>query len=203
MKSMDEFLARILPRVPGVPRPMVHDAIRQAAIEFCQRTRMWRDEDEFRVSGECEPMVAIGPAAIFEIESARFNGNQLRPVSLAWLDEQVPRWRDMDASEGRWITQLSPDTVKVVPGGDGLLTLSLVLQPSDKAVEVPDFLVTHYVREIADGALGELFATPGQWANPGLAEFHLSRFQRRLDELFNSNMKGQQGAPVRTKPHFF
>ena len=40
MKPIDDFLPLILPRAPGCPEPIAFDAIRQAAIEFCERTRI-------------------------------------------------------------------------------------------------------------------------------------------------------------------
>lgn len=203
MISLEAFYPRILPRVPAAPVPMVDEAIRQAAIEFCQRTRLWRGDDEFNVAGECEVVVTPHGAELFEIESARFNGNPLTPVSLRWLDDEVHRWRELSADLGKWITQVEPDTVRVVPMAPGHLALSLLMVPAQRAERLPDWLYQHHARAITDGALAELLSTPGEYANPGLAAFHSDRFQRLLDEVFASGTQGQQKAKIRTKPHFF
>lgn len=202
MKDFSVFKRYIMPRVPGAAEPTVDSAIREAAIEFCRRTRIWREEDTFTVSDESELVAVPFGAALFEIESARFNGFMLEPTSLSWLDGNVPRWQEQ-VGRGKWITQLRPDTVRIVPTEPGTLDLSLFLMPANDADQVPDFLADHHVRCIADGALADLLAMPYDYANPGLAGYHAQRFDRRLNELSNLNIKGQQRAPVRTKPQFF
>jgi DMSO reductase anchor subunit len=39
---MTDWLPYVQSEVHGCPRPMVFDAIRQALIIFCQKTRFWR-----------------------------------------------------------------------------------------------------------------------------------------------------------------
>lgn len=204
MKEFDVFYRRILPRVKGVAMPMVDEAIRQAGIEFCERTRLWRDEDQFTASDalDYEPMVAPYGAVIFEIETARFNGELLEVATRDWLDDHVPRWREQQASQAKWVTQSQPDTIRLVPAAQGTVALELFLKPANDAEMFPDFMVDHYARVITDGALAELYATPGDFQNPGLAQFHSQRFNARLDELFDSHATGQQSAPVRVKAQF-
>ena len=201
MKDFSSFKKRIMPRVPGAAEPTVNDAIREAAIEFCRRTRMWREEDTFQVDDDSELIAVPYGAVLHEIESARFNGYPLEPVTLSWLEDNVPQWRTQSGG-GKWITQLRPDTVRVVPTGPGTLDLSLFLVPAPDTDQLPDFLADHYVRCIADGALADLLAMPYDYANPGLASYHAERFERRLSELFNQNLRGQQRASVRVRPQF-
>ena len=50
MSSLDSFLPYVRPWAPGVPDPTAYKAIRQAAVEFCERTRLWKFEDDFDVN---------------------------------------------------------------------------------------------------------------------------------------------------------
>lgn len=204
MKDFDTLYRRIMPRVRGAAIPVVDEAIRQAAIEFCQRTRLWRDEDEFKTSDslDYEPMVVPHGAVIFEIESARFNGYPLEVITKRWLEDHVPRWREQTSSQAKWITQSQPNTIRLVPAAAGTVHLDLFLQPSNDADQLPDFMIDHYSRVLADGALAELYAMPGDFQNPGLAGFHSQRFNESLDGLFDSHATGQQAAPVRVKAQF-
>lgn len=204
MKEFDDLYRRILPRVRGVAMPMVDEAIRQAAIEFCQRTRLWRDEDQFKSSDnlDYEPIVAPPGAVIFEIESARFNDQPVEAVSRDWLDGHVPTWRTLQGDLAKWVTQSKPDTIRLVPAAKGDVHLDLYLQPANDATSLPDFLIDHHARTLTDGALAELYATPGDFQNPGLAQFHATRFAESLDTLFDSHATGQQAAPVRVKARF-
>lgn len=205
MKDLEALFPRIAPRVKGASDPIIRSAIRTAAMEFCERTRLWRSADTFSISeASCNVMAVPYGAVLYEIESARFNGQALEPASLSWLEDNVYQWRDKTGSAGTWITQLAPDTVRMVPAASGKLDLLLILKPSDDTDHLPDFIVQSHGPVIADGALAELMTVPEQpFYNPDLASFHSSRFRQNLDRLFNSSMKGQQRAPIRTVPQFF
>lgn len=203
MKGFDDLYRRILPRVKGAAMPVIDQAIREAANEFFRRTRLWRCDDEFKVSRQEDEFVAApSGSAIFEFEDVRFNGDIVEPKSIAWLNDNVPRWRELDADIPKWVTQTSPNTLRLVPGAAGTVSVSLFLELSNDAERAPDFMINQHAKLIADGALGELFTIPGDHANPGLAQFHTNRFQARLDSLFDSHAAGQQSAPTRTRARF-
>jgi len=205
MIGFEAFLSKILPRVEGAPRPAVNDAIRVAVQEFCQRTRLWRGVDTIHIVSLEEGIIAAEHGAvIYEIESARFNGYNLEPASITWLDGTKEGWRTWGDGQPKYITQTEPDTVLLVPGGIGTLELSTFLKPSEDATVFPDFIADHYKQIIADGALAELYMQPGQpYSSAELAMFHSTRFERRLDGMNSDSVKGQQRARVRTKPFFF
>lgn len=205
MKPLDTLFPRIMPRVKNCAVPIAEAAIRTAAIDFCERTRIWRSSDTFNVShADCEVVAVPYGAALHEIESARFNGIALEPVSIGWLDEGVHGWRDKTATASKWLTQVNPGSVRVVPAACGQLDLSLILKPSEDADQLPAWLIDGHARVLADGALAEILTIPDKPAyNPDLAMFYSNRFRSEMDRLFNSNIKGQQKAPTRTRPNFF
>lgn len=205
MKPLDTLFPRIMPRVKGCAVPIAEAAIRTAAIDFCERTRIWRSSDTFTVSeSQCEVVAVPYGAALYEIESARFNGMTLEPVSISWLDEHIHNWREKCATVSRWLTQVNPGSVRVIPAACGQLDLSLTLKPAEDAEELPAFLIDGHARTLADGALAEILTIPDKpYYNPDLAMFYSSRFRSEMDRFFNSNIKGQQKAPTRTRPNFF
>lgn len=205
MKPLEDLFSRILPRAKNCPEPVASAGIRAAAIEFCERTRLWRDSDKITLTeANCNVIAVPYGAVLHEIESARFNGLPLEPVSLSWLDDEIVDWRNKTASAGKWITQTEPDTLAVIPACDGTLDLSLILKPSNEAETLPDFMINAHARALSDGALAEILTIPGQpFYNPDLAMFHSNRFRAELDRLFNASIKGQQRATTRTKPFHF
>lgn len=204
MIDLDTFLSRILPYAPGCPEPTAFDNIIKAAQTFCERTRLWRDCDQFNVTPtSCNVVCAPSGADLLEIESARFNGCKLEPISLADLETKFPTWPQMSAGEARWITQTEPGSVLLVPTCTGVLTLSTLLRPSDDAEQLPDFL-SQYTQVIADGALGDILMLPKQpFSDPQSAQFYAMRFENRINELSNRTIQGQQRAPVRSRGRFF
>jgi hypothetical protein len=205
MTDIEVLYPRIMARVQGAPEPAVADAIRIAAQTFCQRTRLWREYDSFKLGNDgFEYVYAPQNAVLFEIDHASMNGRTLHPVSLSWLDENRPNWREEVYNEAAYITQVEEGTIRVVPAASGIVELRAILKPSDDATQLPDFIANNYRTVITDGALAELLTIPGQsFTNPDFAAYHAGRFQRALDELNNNGAQGQQKAAIRTKPHFF
>lgn len=204
MIELDVFLPKINPYAPGCPEPTALAAIITAAQTFCERTRLWRDRDQFNVTPtSCNVMCAPVGANVFEIEGARLNDYELTPISLADLELKHPTWRQYSQGSGTWITQVEPDTVMVVPATTGTLELALILRPADDADQLPDFLGAHYRQCIADGALAELLMIPGQaFYAPDRSQYYAMRFAAKLDELTTRSIRGQQRAPVRTRAQF-
>lgn len=204
MIELDVFLTKIMPYVPGCPEPTAFAGIIKAAQEFCERTRLWRDEDTFTLSPtSCNVVCAPEGADLFEIENALLDGCRLEPISLSDLNKKYPQWREMDTGQGQWITQIEHGSVVVVPACRGTLRLSTFLRPSDEADQLPDFMSKLYRQCIADGALAEILMLPGQpFTDPNRAQFYSMRFEAKLSELTNRTIKGQQRAPTRVRAQF-
>lgn len=204
MSELDAFLPAILPYAPGCAELAATAALLKAAQTFCERTRLWRYEaslDLVPSTGDLVP-VPVG-ASLFEIESARLDGRSLTPKSLHELNRTRSTWRDEADGQGRWLTQESPGSVRVVPMCSGALSLSLFLRPTDDATSLPDFLLRDYRQCLGDGALAELLMLPAQsFSNPQAAQFYAQRFDNRINELFNRTIQGQQRAPMRARSQF-
>lgn len=206
MKDLDEFLPNIRPFAPGVPDLVAYEYIRQAAIEFCEKTRLWRYDDVFTLSAENpEAVIAPSGAVIHEIERIDFNDQQLTKATPAQLDEWLPLWRagTLDGNP-QYFTQTEPNTVALVPLGDGELKVWVWLKPAQDAEEVPDFMVDQYRQIIADGALTRILMIPGQsFTNAEMAMAFSAAFQEKLGKLFTKGITGQQRARPRAKGSFF
>lgn len=207
MKEFIEFYRFIKPGCIGAPEPLIDSCILKAAIEFCERTRMWRVIETVTITGN-DPIVAPADAAILKLEDVRFEGRQLEPISVSDLNNLYPDqdWATITQEQPRYITQLTPNTMMLVPSPPvaGEVKLTMQLKPSQTTEQLPDFIFDLYQQVIADGALAEILATPGQsYTNPDMAGVYSARFQQKLDALSILSVRGQHGAPVRTKPSYF
>lgn len=206
MKDLDAFLPGILPFAPGCATPTAYFGIRQAAIEFCERTRLWRSEDEFDVTLEgCEAVMSPEGSVILEFEKALFNDQPLIPKTTLWLDNNENGWRS-GALTGRprYISQTAPDTVSLVPRQAGRLKMYLWLKPSQDCTELPDFMADKYRETIAFGALARILIIPNQsFTNVEMAGAFGQMFENRIGGLSNKGSIGQQRAALRTKASMF
>lgn len=205
MKDFTDILPHIAQYAPGVADPTAFYGIRQAAIDFCERTRLWRYADDFDITGtEDECITTPYGSVLYEVELAQFNDQNLCPKTTAWLDENCLGWRKGTLTgQPQYITQTSPNTLRVVPAQAGHLALQLWLKPSDDAVELPDFMVDSHRKVLAHGALAYILAMPNQpFTNPQMANNFGALFQGKLDTLMRASSRGQQRGRTRTRAHF-
>lgn len=205
MIDLEQFLPHIIPQAPGCPVPTAFAGIIKAAQDFCERTRLWRDQDQFNVTPtSCNVICAPEGADLFEIEAASLDGVALEPISLGDLERRLPGWRTDEPGVGRYITQTEPGSILVLPRTTGKLALATILRPANDADQLPDFLGKLYERTIVDGALAEILMTPGQnFTDPNRAQFYSARFEGKLSKILNRTVQGQQRAKMRTRPSFF
>lgn len=208
MSTLDSFLPHIRPWAPGVPDPTAYKAIRQAAIEFCERTRLWRYEDDFDVTIEqCNDGIFTPNGAILhDIEVVLFDGRELIPSTTSDLDRHEKGWRTGELGSGlpKYYTQMAPNNLILVPAMAGHVYLCLRLKPAKDCKDLPDFIAAEYSEVIGWGALSRILTVPGQsYSNPELAVFYGNKFSEKLDRLSIKGVTGQQNAPKRSRARFF
>jgi hypothetical protein len=205
MKPLDELLPALLPYTPGCPEPLAVSGLRQAAMAFCEQTRLWRDTSTQSVSPHQEVLVPFG-AQLRAVISARFDGRKVEAVALSELDRRYPHqdWRELEGSEPRYLTQVTGNRLQLVPASSGELLMTLELLPGFDADELPAFIIDRYSSVLVDGALGYLLQVPGQpFSNPELAIMYERRFQQALDRHAANAVRGQMRSPLRTKSQLF
>lgn len=206
MSDLTDFLPKILQYAPGCAEPAAFDALREAGIEFCERTKLWRVLVE-------ETSVSYGPVAItvpagavlHDIDTVFIGDRELTPKTTQWLDEKYPEWRgDEFTGTARYYTQTAEDEITLIPFEAEDIKIYVRLKPSQDATELPDFLFSRYLSTIQAGALAKILLLPGQpFMSPELAGAFGQKFYADLDRLSDKQITGQQRAPRRTRGQFF
>jgi|SaaInl25SG_5_DNA_1037380.scaffolds.fasta_scaffold00196_12 hypothetical protein len=205
------FDSFVLPFAQQAPRPLVSKFVRLAAIEFCERTRCWREIVTVNVTDQNAAIVAPDHASIHEIEEATFDGRPLTPTQFT----DTTLMERQEEGHPRYITQTHPNTVALIPFEAGSLTLSLFLKPRsetqmrslvvsgqtvDRYDVVPEFMFNQYAQKIADGALARLLMVPGQaFSNPQEGMRRSMLFNQHCDAKFATNITMQHRAPPRVR----
>lgn len=210
MRSFDSFLPFVLPYAPSCPEPVAIQYIRQAAIDFCQRTRFWRQVDDFPVEGDMEEILVVpNQASLFEIEKAWFQPTgegrwvPLKKTPYAEIDQALLDEEPNTYTVPNVISQIEYNTVTLIPRASGTLRISMFLSPSYDAHDCPDNLYSNFASTIGDGALSEILMIPEQpYTNPNIAALKAGLFNSECDRNFALNVRGQHRAPARTKSSF-
>lgn len=194
MASYEDFFPNILTEVPGAAEVVVENAVRNACIEFCEKSLiLTRDHDPITVA-----------AGVVDYDLEPDTGYLVIKVQKAWLEDQplTPMAPDMvkqAATYNRTFSsyQAGPSTpthylqkdertISVWPVPDKQyangLTLRVALKPSRNSSSIDDVIFEDYAEVIASGTLYRLMASPGKaYTNPELAVVHKSLFEQGVN----------------------
>lgn len=212
--NLSEFLPLVHPHVPNAALPTQTQALRKAVINFCERTRCWREtftidlvEQDSALTGEQTF------ATIHQIDTAEFDGERLTPAQFSMFTK-----KDL-GEEGRpqFITQSGPNTVSVVPFCAGELRVTAFFKPvhgaeyvavADSSPQndfnrVPDFLLSRYGETIAAGAVARVLMLPSEDYDPNKAALYAQQYEDGVARFSDENVFGQQRARARVRPSYF
>lgn len=206
-----DFLPLVTPFALSVPDPVATHYVRQAAIDFCSRTRAWREVSEFASTGAVSQALTVpAQSSLFEIERAWFRMSntarweQLERIPYTEIDQNQLTEAVAENAQAQVISQSGYNTVTILPRTTGFCKVSMFLKPKSDADSLPDFLFADFMTTIADGALSYILLLPEQpFTNPSLAGIKLTMFNQACDAHFARNIRGQHRAPLRLKSSFF
>ncbi|MGE8688623.1 MAG: hypothetical protein ACN6PJ_15885 [Achromobacter sp.] len=210
MASLADFERFVYPFAEGAPAPAVEDAILDAAVEFCTRTRLLRafldpvtlvpgtteyeldapeaDTQVVDVMGAWLPEGRIGPATRPELE-------ELYPDGWAW------RTAGTTAEVQRFYCRL-PGFIQLVPSltvkAPRALRLEVAYAPTRTARELADVLLNRYAEHVADGALARLHLHKAGYADAGRAPAYRTEFDQACNRLADDGARGFAKRRMRT-----
>jgi len=204
MANLSDLLPDVLPDLPGCPNITALDALSKALIEFCERSRYWREwlADIAVTAGDASytPTVPTD-SRLVDILAAEFADVPIDPASPAELDEALPGWRT-DTGTVDYFTQPTADTLLLakVPSASGTLKLEAALAPTLAATTFPDDIYQRFREAIACGAKARLMLSPGKpYTNPALHATHKAAFEDAIHDAEITAARGKTRMPLRTK----
>ena len=169
-ESLSSFMSAVNLHVMAAPTPVKMHAIRQAVIEFADRSLYWQ-EDAVLNPTEAGTYTPAIPVNTLPIEVVRVTQN----------DEEVARYTGGQADyysqsdHGEVYLALSDYSYPV--------TVTMAVKPSQDATVVAKKFYDQYLDAIASGAAARMFAQPGKdWSAPNLVEYHNSIFTQAHSE---------------------
>ena len=199
MKTWDDFLPNVAGILPGCPAYVIRDKLREAAIDFLNRSRVWRVEHVTlgnTISGTRVHWVTTNPedAGLTHLHAVWIGGKEVDILLPGEADDAAPGETADDVMvelAGRASLILSP-APRV--GGQAIVA-TVSYAPTEIALGVTDAVYRAHHEAIERRATAELMAEPGKpWSNPALAGAHMARFDQLLREA--ANLAG----PVRRRP---
>lgn len=190
MIRYEEILPEVIPYVQECPEVVAVNAIRNAVIEFCDKS-LW-------LLHEHDPISLNAYQGLYELSlpddtmSARILDAWFRNLPMAPRGEDDLKriypfsWRKM---EGRpqFYTQLDPGEVYFVPmpivDYEDAVHMIVALKPTRNSVSCDDTLYERWAEKIGYGARARIHEIPGQtFSDPALALLNRARFSSAIGE---------------------
>lgn len=208
--SYDIFYPEVMPYFPGIPEPLAFNAVRNACIEFCDRTD-WLVytpvlQDVIQNQAEYDLTLDVpNDTTVARVQSAWYVDLPLVPRS----DDDLRRiynlnWRDQTGRPA-YYTQYEPTTMILCPVPDQnasqSLAVTLILRPTRDSTTVDDRLHERWVEVIAYGARMRLHEAAGHaYENPTLAEKYRALFKNGIDQAIAERTRGMTRSTMRVRP---
>lgn len=212
MKAWSLFYPDVLPELPGAPLPLVDHWLRNAAIEFCERSKALVQTlaPVNSVASQMAyglPMPTSGSPAValyelVQIVSVRFNGEKLTPKAPLFLETKYDDW-ESEVGDPEHYTQADTENVLLVPApadaAVGAIEVRAALKPTHDATGVSDWLYSQYRQALCAGAKAKLMAMENQpWARPDLVSLNQGMFEEAISKATTAASDGH----VRSRPRF-
>lgn len=201
----------VLPDVPGCGSALALQAIREAAIDLCAQSHLYKhDHAAIDIVGATESYALTLPAntALADVIFAAVNGDPIAPRGKGWLDGNVADWRTTATGVPRYYFVNSDRTeIRLVTTPaesiDAGLVLELALKPTKASTEGPGFLLEDWEAAITAGAKARLFAMKRKpWSDPGLSVYFTGIFENEKGRASVTASRDNTRAPLRSTPIF-
>lgn len=203
--SYESFLPDVVQFVRDVPEIVAIQAIRNAAIQFCEKTRV--------LQTELLPMDVVESVAVYEFEPDI--GYKVVDVIEAWYGDQflVPKaveeltriyrtsnWNDLDGNPYYYFRSRTQEITLVPKPQESELSklrLRVAVVPSRASSGIDEEIFERYYEYITLGARARLYDTLGQpYYEPKAAQLYLKRFSDAMNEVRTRVAKGLTRASV-------
>jgi hypothetical protein len=197
--SYDEFLPEVMQYVPDVPDFVATNAVRNACIEFCERSRyLQMDLDPIAILANQSSYAVQTPVGTKFVlpEVAYYNKTLLIPKSsdeLANIYRQTD-WRQAQGAPA-YITRLIAPVVMLVPTPvfDSAYTLNMRVSvaPTRDSTEIDSEVYEQFLEVISYGARSRLYRTPKQpYFDKNAGDQYMQMFRHGINEARMRVTKG-------------
>lgn len=206
---------KLAANVPGCPRPTIEQFVRDIAIEVCEKTLVWRYEQDpitltpgayeydYEVPEDSE-VVAVIHAALFS--GVEFQG-ELTATTQDDLHRLLPDWPSPDTTKRatpRMVSQFDPDHFVVAPVPDSAKVYTakmfLALKPTPDATGMDKTAMDEVEQLITHGVLQHLHTIPDKsWTDYGVASYHAKQYTYKTALKRAKVNLGSTRAPLRAQ----
>ena len=188
------FLSEVAPLVLQCPTPLIINAIRNTAIDFCTKTNVWQETQPVQTVTAADlplDLSASTGVTVTLVLACKINGILIEPVTLDYLDGQHTNW---EVASGTPINYFQANTAQLglypKPVGAVNLTLRVAYAPTRSSTEIDSAIYENNLTTLAAGASASLMMMPDlPWSHPKLALYYSAIYASDTTEALTSTQK--------------
>jgi hypothetical protein len=198
--DLSTLLNDVMPDVPGAGKELVLHAIRRAARDFCNYSRIHRVTlASFNTVGGTAGYVLTPPAdtEIVDAVKVKYAGDKIDPLMIESLPD------DSDAGTPTCYALDQDDTLILEPPPSAVaaVLVTVALMPTMTATAIDDTLAADWGDAIAKGAKARLMSMAKKtWSDSVQARNYKEDFEAEKASARLSGNRGKTRAPIRTVP---
>jgi hypothetical protein len=207
----ESFLPEVLPYVPDCPEIVAVNAIRNACIDFCDKSLYWLYTHD--------PVTTLDNVSTYELElpdyttsvailDAWYNNMPLIPQGEDELRRILPlNWPTLYGTP-KYLTQQNPGEVILVPypliGLSQGLNMTIALKPTRDSVDIDDSIYENWAEGIGYGARARIHALPHQsFSDPVASVKYEAMFNTAIGKATVARNRGLARTVQRVRPPRF
>lgn len=197
MKKLENFLPRILPWCLGAPEPLVHQALLDSAIRFCEETNI--------VKYITDPITLVPGVADYDIELP--TQTDLARIIRVWYGDDP--WATPVGAPMNWVVtdfagqlRIYPTPEQALPEGQYMF-IEVSTKPTRTATALADSLYTNWIEGVVGGAIFRLCSTPDQpYTNLGNAQIGAAAYKvgKNAAQYESTKWRVKRDTVVRARP---
>lgn len=172
-KLWSDFFDWVMPHVPGCIQTVAEDAIREAAIEFCDQTLIYRRDVTLNVVAGGTGLYNLSAPTTAQygdqieplsVQDGKYNGTRIHAKTDGELQLLYGDTWDTTVGVTRYFNMYDEFTARFAPIPDtaatGGLVLSVAMVPAEDATQFDDVMWKSYHIEISNAAVASLMMSP-------------------------------------------
>lgn len=201
MAVLQDFSPWVLVDCPGVPAPVLDDAVRRGCREFSRKTHAVENTSTINTAvGQQDYALPMTDLELLEVVRVLDATRPLDPATKESLETQA----DTGGSPQRYTPlETLPETLRLFPTPQDVrpITVRLAVMPSLTATTVDDRLYQWYLDGVIAYAKYWLMVQPNKpWSNASGGAFCYGQFIARADDARVRRSQARAGVPLSVQP---
>lgn len=203
----------VLPECPGVPQTYATNCIRDAAIEYFEKTRAWQETSDVINAVANQAEYAFAKASLlntFKVKKWKqvfWKGGEIYETNRERLEVAYRNWTTQAGTPNEYLA-LHSDKLTLVPyptaNATAAIVMVAILTPNKASTGIEAFLLDDHYEAIGFGAKARIQRTPKTpYFDAAASEVNRAIFESKIGDARHDATLGKTNSAIVPKTRYF